>query len=115
MIMNLILLPVDDHQEPLEATELPVVIGRSCDVHLRVMCRWASRRHCEIDCVDEQFVLRDLGSRYGTIVNGQPVQQAVLHAGDEIRVGLKRFVVELVDNLIGTDRDGGAQLHSEPF
>ncbi len=110
--MTLTLLPLDDPNRPLETAELPVLIGRSDDVHVKVTCRWASRKHCEIDRTDGQFVLRDLGSRYGTIVNGQPVQQIVLRPGDEIRVGLKRFIVELEDKLIGMEHDSVANVES---
>ena len=93
--MTLTLLRAGEVEEALEVAELPLVIGRSDDVDVRVDCRWASRRHCEIDHVDGQLVLRDLGSRHGTIVNGQPVREATLNPGDEIGVGLDRFVVRL--------------------
>lgn len=114
MITRLTLLPVDDPKAPVETTELPVVIGRSDGVHVRVACRWASRRHCEIDRIDGEFVLRDLGSRYGTIVNGQPVQQVVLRPGDQIRVGLRRFVVELANEMVGIEHSSEAEFDGEP-
>ncbi|MBI2478682.1 MAG: FHA domain-containing protein [Planctomycetia bacterium] len=81
-------------------------------MQIRVSCRWASRRHCEINRVDGEFVIRDLGSRYGTIVNGQPVQQIALRPGDEIRVGLKRFVVELADELMDMEHDSAMEFDS---
>ena len=112
--MTLTLLQVDDPKRTLETPRLPVVIGRSDDVHVRVECRWASRKHCEIDRIDGEFVLTDLGSRYGTIVNGQPVQQVVLRAGDEIRVGLKRFVVEMADEFSGREHDSATEFESAP-
>lgn len=92
--MTLTFLQVDVPQKPFQANKLPVVIGRSGEVHVRVDCRWASRRHCEIDRINGAFVLRDLGSRYGTIVNGETVQEIVLNPGDEIGVGLHRFIVQ---------------------
>ncbi|MCA9143891.1 MAG: FHA domain-containing protein [Planctomycetaceae bacterium] len=92
--MTLTFLQLDVPQKPFQSTELPVVIGRSEEVQVRVDCRWASRRHCEIDCINGVLVLRDLGSRYGTIVNGETVQEIVLNSGDEIGVGLHRFIVQ---------------------
>lgn len=80
----------------VEATHLPVVIGRSDNAQVRVNSRWASRRHCEIDQIDGRFVLRDLGSRHGTIVNGVSVTETELRPGDEIGIGLTRFVVKLI-------------------
>ena len=54
--------------------------------------RWVSRRHWEV--VDEEGVLvvRDLGSKYGTFVNGRPISQAALLPGDMLSVGLSNFV-----------------------
>lgn len=111
--MTLTLLRVDEPAEALEATELPVVIGRSDDVHVRVECRWASRRHCEIDRVDGQFVLRDLGSRHGTIVNGASVQEIVLRPGDEIGVGLYRFVVKWPGKLVSMENASITEFETE--
>ncbi|MDA1053466.1 MAG: FHA domain-containing protein [Planctomycetota bacterium] len=111
--MTLTLLRVDDPNESLETTELPVVIGRSDDVQVRVECRWASRKRCEIDQVDGEFVLRDLGSRYGTIVNGKSVRQIVLSPGDEIGVGLKRFVVMWADDLMGMEHESVTEFESK--
>jgi pSer/pThr/pTyr-binding forkhead associated (FHA) protein len=77
--------------------EFPSRLGRSPAADICVDDRWVSRDHCEIDCENESLVVRDLGSKHGTYVNGQPVTTYVqLHSGDELSVGLSRFVVELV-------------------
>lgn len=96
--MPLKLLQIGASVEPHQPNVLPVVIGRSDAVDIRVDCRWASRRHCEIDHIDGSFVLRDLGSRHGTIVNGETVHQITLNPGDEIGVGLHRFIVQWNDD-----------------
>jgi pSer/pThr/pTyr-binding forkhead associated (FHA) protein len=72
--------------------ELPLVIGRSCDALICLDDRWVSRRHCEIDQVDGTLVVRDLGSKHGTYVNDQRINQAVLRPGDRLNVGLSVFV-----------------------
>ncbi len=48
-----------------------------------------SRRHASIewDAARAAFVIRDLGSRNGTMVNGERVTEAALAFGDRIRVG----------------------------
>jgi transcriptional regulator with GAF, ATPase, and Fis domain len=46
-----------------------------------------SAQHCEIREEGEQFVLKDLGSRGGTFVNGIPVSVRELSSGDELTVG----------------------------
>lgn len=55
--------------------------------------RWVSRLHCQIDEVGGRFVLRDLGSKHGTFVNGERVSEVPLSLGDQIDIGMSRFVV----------------------
>lgn len=71
----------------------PAVIGRGADAEVRVDDRWASRRHCEIDQVDGTLVVRDVGSRHGTFVNGEPVGSTHLMPGDRLTVGATSFEV----------------------
>lgn len=54
-----------------------------------------SRRHCLIRHVDGYFYASDLGSRFGTTVNGQPVPPdgQRLENGDEIGLGTRTVVV----------------------
>ena len=46
-----------------------------------------SRRHCTIEHRDTGWVIRDLDSRNGTMVNGVPIRAQALADGDQIRVG----------------------------
>jgi transcriptional regulator with PAS, ATPase and Fis domain len=52
----------------------------------------ASRRHCEIHQRTEGFMLRDLGSTNGTIVQGVRVCEVYLTQGVEFQVGTTRMV-----------------------
>ncbi|MCC6695740.1 MAG: sigma 54-interacting transcriptional regulator [Candidatus Hydrogenedentes bacterium] len=73
----------------------PLIIGRdpSCDVS--ILDSHVSRRHCQVEAVGGAVVLKDLGSRNTTLVNGEPVTACTLQPGDEIAVGNVRFVVRL--------------------
>ncbi len=52
-----------------------------------------SRRHCRIKQDGQNTVLEDLNSRNGTFLNGVLVGgPETLHTGDEVEVGLNRFV-----------------------
>jgi pSer/pThr/pTyr-binding forkhead associated (FHA) protein len=79
--------------------EIPVpapkfVIGRGDDCHLRPQSDAVSRRHCEIHMTENEVVVRDLGSRNGTYVNGEKAGEvAVLLAGDMLRIGPLEFEV----------------------
>jgi pSer/pThr/pTyr-binding forkhead associated (FHA) protein len=47
-----------------------------------------SRRHARIVVTGERATLRDLGSKNGTLVGGQPAKgERPLAEGDEIRIG----------------------------
>jgi pSer/pThr/pTyr-binding forkhead associated (FHA) protein len=72
----------------------PVTIGRSPEVTVVLEDRNASRRHCEVRQWEDDYVVKDLGSRNGTNVNGRRVDVAVLHIGDEISVGDSLLIFE---------------------
>ncbi|HWY69581.1 MAG TPA: sigma 54-interacting transcriptional regulator [Terriglobales bacterium] len=74
---------------PLRDMEL--TIGRGLSNHVCISDPILSRQHCVIARDNEQFVIRDLGSRHGTIVNGVPISQQVLHHGDQISLGSSVF------------------------
>jgi pSer/pThr/pTyr-binding forkhead associated (FHA) protein len=56
-----------------------------------------SRLHFAIDSDNSKSLLRDLGSRNGTFVNGQAVSSCELADGDEIVAGETRFKVSLAE------------------
>lgn len=68
------------------------VVGRSSesDFCLR-RSAGVSRRHCKVVFEDGHFVVYDLESRNGTVVNGELVQRAVLHDGDLLELGTERM------------------------
>ncbi len=91
----------DSALDGLEIADFPLIIGRSSQVDLQVRDIWASRRHCEIDIVDGQPLVRDMGSKHGTFLNGQRVgQSCFLFDGDEIRVGMT--VLTIASEVIGS-------------
>ena len=64
------------------------VIGRSNGCQLRPQSDAISRQHCVIQMKPEGPTVRDLGSRNGTLVNGEVTQgETALFTGDEVRVG----------------------------
>ncbi len=80
------------------------LIGRSKECHLRPSCEAISRRHCEIFVKGENVLVRDLGSKNGTFVNGERIETediAVLRAGDKIQIGPLRFEVVLDSGVRG--------------
>jgi serine phosphatase RsbU (regulator of sigma subunit) len=78
--------------------ELPlgvVVLGRAPDCDIVLKEGSISRRHAEIRYEDESFLLRDLGSRNGTRLNGSVVASPTpLRPGDRITLATLEFAVE---------------------
>jgi pSer/pThr/pTyr-binding forkhead associated (FHA) protein len=68
-------------------------IGRADDCDLVLDEATVSRRHALLRRTPAGWALRDLGSTNGTRVNGWRVDEAELHAGDELMLGHSRFVV----------------------
>jgi len=64
-----------------------ISVGRESSNHLWVSDPALSRRHCLLLRNGAEFIVRDLGSRNGTQVNGVPVEEHRLSHGDQISVG----------------------------
>lgn len=64
-----------------------VTLGRARDNDVILDDPRVSRYHARIAQRYGQFVLQDLGSTYGTALNGQIVQECVLRQGDRLSLG----------------------------
>lgn len=65
-----------------------IVIGRAPDADLVVADDFVSTHHAAVSTVDGAFVLEDLGSTNGTLLNGHPVERpAKLVPGDVVEIG----------------------------
>jgi transcriptional regulator with GAF, ATPase, and Fis domain len=67
-------------------------IGREFSNQLAIDDALVAPEHCAIAQDGERWVLRDLGSQTGTIVNGLPVQERPLADGDQIAIGGSVFL-----------------------
>ncbi len=76
--------------------ESDLSLGRDASNGLPISDPSVSRRHCLIRHEAASFKVRDLDSRNGTLVNGEPVKDHWLHHLDEIAVGdsVFRFLIE---------------------
>lgn len=68
----------------------PVIIGRETDSDIQINDRQVSRRHAQITRTIQGYTLRDLNSKNGTFLNGEPVSQKprLMRNGDEIGIAL---------------------------
>jgi hypothetical protein len=68
------------------------VLGRSRECDVRLADVNVSRRHAEVREDGDGYVLVDLGSTNGTLLNGQRIQREPLADGDTITIGSTNIV-----------------------
>lgn len=86
--------------EPVQLARVVTVFGRGDECDVVLDDQRCSRRHMEIGRVGDGFILRDLGSTNGVLVNGERVYGEIdLIAGDVIQVGGVRMRFEIEENL----------------
>ncbi len=96
--------------ELVELTGDAVRAGRAVANTVRLDDPAASREHFELRRVGPSLLIRDLGSRNGTLVNGLPLrQEMMLLPGDEVTVGRTRMV--LVER---PDREAPEEVEHDP-
>ena len=67
-------------------------LGRAASCQIVIDSNFASRRHAQIIRRNELYWLRDLNSKNGVILDGQPAGgETLLNNGAEIRIGEARF------------------------
>ena len=69
------------------AAPMEIILGRSSANDIAIRSDKASRQHAQIWSSDQGWMIRDLGSRNGTLVNGQKIEtERVLQEGDSIEI-----------------------------
>jgi pSer/pThr/pTyr-binding forkhead associated (FHA) protein len=64
-----------------------VTIGRTADNTIRIKSTTSSRQHCRISKTPNGYLVEDLKSRNGTMLNGEDIHKRVLAIGDRIEIG----------------------------
>ena len=97
--MSVRLVPLNPERAyPISLTRPILLVGRHPECDVRIDLPQVSRRHCCLALAHDQAIIRDLGSRHGVWLNGRQIQEAHLHAGDEIAIGHLLYRVEQVAN-----------------
>jgi len=88
---------------PAVAVGTTLTLGRSqaCEIVLPRENRAVGRKHCRLEDRNGDLYVVDLGSANGTLLNGEPVQEAVVTAGD--RLGLVDYTFELTRAAVTAD------------
>lgn len=72
-------------------------VGRNPDCEQCLNHHTVSALHCEMSLTHDGVYLRDCNSTNGTFLNGEPVKEAWLRPGQEVRLGDVELLVESVD------------------
>ena len=66
-------------------------LGRHPDNDIQVLDTLVSKQHCVLEREGDGWVIEDLASTNGTMLNGEPVSRARLKDGDVVDIGLTRL------------------------
>jgi hypothetical protein len=94
-------IPADGEEYPCDFDGSSLTIGRAADNDLVVADGRVSRHHARITGRRGTLVYTDLGSTNGSRVNGAPVGELVLGAGDRIELGDTTLIVEVTGDGTG--------------
>lgn len=92
------------------------MFGRGPECEIRPNSDLISRQHCLLQVSDTRAFVRDLGSRNGTLVNGQLVQgERMLENGDSLHLGPLVLEVFMDDTLadVAPATQIAADMHDE--
>ena len=86
-------LVLEDDTRPLEGPG-PWSVGRSEENEIVISNPNVSRRHAQLSRSENGFVVEDLGSTNGTLLDGAPIDRERIESGDELTFGgvTARFV-----------------------
>jgi pSer/pThr/pTyr-binding forkhead associated (FHA) protein len=90
------------------------VIGRSPDSDFPLSHPTISTIHCELVLSDAGVILRDLDSTNGTFVNGNPVHEVALSAGQTVRLGDVELLVETTEIKVAIPKFANLDLPAPP-
>lgn len=88
---------------PLEREE--VTLGRALEADVRINDTKVSRQHAQIRTIvnpktkKTEYILTDLESKNGTVLNGQRIREESLQNGDKIKIGEHILRFELLDEI----------------
>jgi anti-anti-sigma factor len=113
--MDVKLIPLDGEWENrLISVDKPeFIIGRAADCDLPFDHSLVSLQHCRIRQEGDRLIVEDLGSVFGTSVNGRKIRSTELHDGDRLKVGPTTFLVALTAARAETVGAKGAYVDEE--
>jgi pSer/pThr/pTyr-binding forkhead associated (FHA) protein len=78
---------------PIALTQNQMLVGRDHDCDIVLPLNTVSARHCELQFARGHWLVRDLGSRNGTKVDGKKIKQTWLLPNCKLQISTLRFKV----------------------
>lgn len=95
MEVSLVFINKDGTTQSFRLPSAVTFIGRRQDCDLCIPLSVVSRRHCEIYSEFGKVTVRDLKSKNGIHLNGEPVEESQVKAGDVLDIGPVKFVFQI--------------------
>ncbi len=95
MNVNLVLNKKNGTRKSFHLPSTVTVIGRRQECDLCIPLMVVSRRHCQVNMDEGRLRIRDLGSRNGTFLNGQRIEEAEIQPGDTMSIGPLNFMLQI--------------------
>lgn len=67
-------------------------VGRGVRNEVRILDTEASRQHAQISFTNDSYIITDLNSSNGTLLNGKPIESSKLKNGDHIQIGRSQLL-----------------------
>lgn len=107
---DILLIGPDGESRPIRLTTSPYIMGRSESVNLPMPGdTMLSRQHCAFEWTGDAWIVRDMGSKNGTTVNGlNLIREHRLSPGDRIVAG--RQIIEFESQKAGSTKPAPSPL-----
>ncbi|MCX7832545.1 MAG: FHA domain-containing protein [Actinobacteria bacterium] len=89
------LIPINSPENSILINTPRIFIGRGSEVDVSILDESISSKHCLITQRKGRFLIKDLNSKNGTFVNGQPILESELKDGDLLTIGNKKFIFKV--------------------
>lgn len=96
-------------------TKNRVILGRSENADIQLLDIKSSREHAEVTKAGKEFVVTDLGSQNGVVVNDLKVKQHTLKNGDKIIIGKTVFKFSEVKVLDEKEKEKEVEFQDPTF
>lgn len=97
-----------------ESSAHSIIIGRDSSADFQIPLSTISRQHARISLTDDLYIIEDLGSTHGTMLNGKRVEKGekkIMHSGDLIELTRARITatIEEIEKPQEPEQDQGTQ------